>query len=147
VGVVKCRARVARYLAGMTSRFGAWAEISPAEVNGAPAVPGATGRAAACATVSIWQGGALVNTLTGHTLTTTSPGGWTSGAISIQPPARPLSTPHHPGDLTPRDAQNFGYTLRTMSLRDGAEGFCRAHRQLGGFLRSRYRIPPRNTPA
>ena len=41
---------------------------------------------------SISLPGLLANTLTGRILTTTSPGGWTLEATSIQPPARLMST-------------------------------------------------------
>jgi AAA domain len=43
--------------------------------------------------LSISLPGPLANTLTGRILTTTSPGGWTLDATSIQPPARLMSTP------------------------------------------------------
>ena len=51
--------------------------------------------------------GLLANTLTGRILTTTSPVGRTLWTTSIQPPARPLSTPCHPSGLTPGYAQNL----------------------------------------
>jgi hypothetical protein len=41
------------------------------------------------------------NTLTGRILTTTSPGGWTLEATSIQPPARLMSTAPHPAASSP----------------------------------------------
>jgi hypothetical protein len=55
---------------------------------------------------SISLPGPLANTLTGRILTTTSPGGWTLEATSIQPPARLMSMPP-PGSLIPGYAQNL----------------------------------------
>ena len=50
---------------------------------------------------SISLPGPLANTQTGRILTTTSPGGRTMEATSIQPPARLMSTPAHPAAASP----------------------------------------------